>query len=479
MTRARLFIFTVFISFGLFFSLVVQPHAAEELDEPAQWPLLTLSQAVTQALEANRELRAVRSDANASDFGRWEAISGFLPQLSFSSNVNKSQSERFQQRGASPNLPPEFADLFNFEDLGFTGANYTNTFQVNQLIYDRSVIGNIRLASLRNMAADRQIEGQEQAVVFNTVAGYLDLLQAKELLEVQRQRLHLAEEQLRTAQASFDVGLRIRTDVLRADLASSSAMRDVVSSEIALERAQVTLNNIMGVDLRLRHNFDSGDLSDYEPPRQLDRTLQDYSALFSIAEQQNPTIHIAALLVAQSEEAVNTARGEFYPRMFAGGSWGYNEQGRFDLSKEEWRLFAGVEIPIFEGGRRIAKVRRSHEELSAQEQRSEDAVRNVLSAVEQAALFLQEEMRNLEIAEKAVVVARENHERFLHLYEEGLSESLDVTQALTELVEAETNVVATRYGYLRMYAQLIQALGVIPVQGDAYTNNDWLSVLQN
>ena len=66
----------------------------------------------------------------------------------------------------------------------------------------------------------------------------------------------------------------------------------------------------------------------------------------------------------------------------------------------------------------------------------------------------------------------------MNLYEEGLADSLDVTQALTELVVAQTNVVSTRYGYLRVYAQLVNALGLTPTQVEPYGETDWLATLK-
>ena len=90
-------------------------------------------------------------------------------------------------------------------------------------------------------------------------------------------------------------------------------------------------------------------------------------------------------------------------------------------------------------------------------------------------MSLREERRNLDIALEAVEVGKENYDRFQNLYAEGLADSLDVTQALTELVEAQTNVVTTRYNYLSLYIQLLQAQGTISINEQQYTGAQWLS----
>ncbi|MBZ0257276.1 TolC family protein [bacterium] len=437
--------------------------------------ILTLSNAVEQALELNRELLALQHEERAAASARKETQSPWFPQLSWETSASKSESDRFKMSIDASSLPDEFSGLFNADDFGFTGANYINRFQWQQLVFDYSVLGQMKLSELQEQAAQWQTKGQEQVVVYNTVVAYLDILRAQELLQVQKQRLQLAEEQLDTAQTGFDNGLRIRTDVLRAELTKSSALRDVVSAEISVERAQSALNEIMGVPMQARHEFMSGALGIYNPPQEYETLFQNYETLFSTAEENNPAIQVAGLLIEQNEESVNMARGEFLPRLSGQATWGFNEQGDPRFKDEEWTLAGAITVPIFEGGRRTAKVRRTKEILSASEKRYENTVRSVQNQIEQTALSLREERRNLDIALEAAEVGKENYERFQNLYAEGLADSLDVTQALTELVEAQTNVVTTRYNYLSFYIQLLHAQGVISLDESTYSDAQWLS----
>ncbi len=454
---------------GFLVSLPLHSAGSEELKT------LTLSGAISNALELNRELQALQFEERAAGDARAEARSAFFPQISWESSASKSESDRFNIEIDTSSLPDEFGGLFSADDFGFTGANYINQFKWQQLVFDYSVIGQMKLSDLQEEAAQWQTIGQEQTVVFNTVSAYLDILRAQELLQVQNQRLELADEQLDTAQTGFDNGLRIRTDVLRAELTKASAMRDVVSAEIAVERAQASLNAIMGVPLQARHAFQTGALGDYYPPPEYEGRFQAYEQLFEEAEDNNPAIYIAQLLVKQSEESVNIARGEFLPKLSGMASWGFNEQGDPKFQDEEWTLAGAVTIPIFQGGRRTAKLRGAKEVVSANEMRYQDTVRSVQNLVEQTALSLREEQRNLDIAIKAAAVGQENYDRFQNLYSEGLADSLDVTQALTELVEAQTNVVTTRYNYLSLYIQLLQGLGTISVDEDQYRGEQWLA----
>lgn len=438
-------------------------------------PVLTLADAVSRSLELNRELIATRFDSKASIHSKSEAYSAYWPQVSFSSSMRKTESDRF--KFSIPADSP-FAGLFDPSKMGFSGANYDNKFQIGQLIFDRSVIGQIKLTELQSQAAAWQEKGMEQTVVFNTVAAYLDVLRAQELLNVQKQRLTLAEKQLNTAQSNFDAGMRIRTDVLRAELTRSSALRDVVSAEIALRNAQVLLNQVMGEFIDNQYRFEGGALAEYNPVLENLDAVREYENLFSLAEQNHPSIKVASYLVDQLDESVRIAKGEFAPRVSVGGTWGFSESGRINFEDKEWTVQAQVEVPIFEGGRKMAKIRRTKAQYEAQKNRYDDTARTIKTLVEQSALALQEEQRNLDIALESEIVAKENHERFLNLYEEGFADSLDVTQALTELVVAQSNVVTSRYGYLRVYAQLLNALGLTPTEENPYSTTEWLTMLK-
>lgn len=468
----------LFFLLGIFFFIMVS-GVTQEMPAPVQvsegTQVMTLSQAVYSALEYNRELRARRFDKTAAAEAIREAQSAWWPQVGFRSSWNKSESDRFEFK--MPELPPPFDQLFSFGDVGFTGDVYENMFQVSQLLYDRTVIGNIKLSELQQEAAQWQETGQMQNAVLDTILAFLNVLAAAELLEVQKQRLVLAQEQLDTAQMNFDVGLRILTDVLRAKLTRSSAMRDVVSAEILLKNNQAAFNRIIGLPIESHFEFKPDFLSKYNPPVDIIETIGDPLRLYGIAEEYHPSIQVAALLVDQSKESVNIARGEFYPRVSAGARWGYNEVGSLSLEQEEWAVSAQVEIPIFEGFRKTSKVKRTKAQLSAEMQRYEDTVRIIQTTVEQTLNALAEERRNLEIATEAEQVAEENHKRFLNLYQEGLADTLDVTTALTELVTAQSDVIQTRYGYLQVYARLVAALGVISTDDAIYETDQWLQVI--
>ncbi|MGC9327845.1 MAG: TolC family protein [Candidatus Hinthialibacter sp.] len=448
------FVRTTFIWLAFFVSLACWP---------ADQKSLTLSKAINHALRFNLELQAVHYDYEAAQNEKRETSSSFWPQLAIHNDFNNLESSRF--------------DLSQ-QQAGFSGKTYSNKFQLSQLLFDRSISGEIRLADLRQKAAAWQETGQEHTVIFNTIIGFLDTLKADELIRVQKQRLDLAKHQLKTAQHNFEAGYQISADVARAQLECSSAQRDLVSAQVDFERSQVSLNRLMGAPVTQRYALVDPYFSKYHPPEKRVFSFDAAERLFNIAEAHNASVQVSRLLVKQYEESVQSAKGEFLPTLSAGASWGYYDVGDPNFETDEWSVQASVRIPLFDGGRKNAKIQKTKNQLSAQQKRFDDVIQEVQGLVEDSLLLIHEEALNLKTSIESEKVAQKNHEVYMNLYEEGMAQSLDVTEALTQLVEAKTEVVTARFNYLRIVSQLLFVLGVIPTEGDIFEEADWLNIVK-
>lgn len=178
----------------------------------------------------------------------------------------------------------------------------------------------------------------------------------------------------------------------------------------------------------------------------------------------------------QFEQSLRMAQGEFLPSLSAGGNWGYYDRGGLDLQDEEWSVQVQMSVPLFEGGRRLAMINRTRNQLQAERMRFEEAVQSVHGLIEDSVLLLREEIENYAAASAAEDVARQHYQDVFNFYEEGLSQSLDLTQALTDLVAARTDVIFARYNYLRVFVQLHAALGTLPTHRNGYVTSSWISI---
>ncbi|MDX9752661.1 MAG: TolC family protein [bacterium] len=423
---------------------------------------LTLAQAVELALTHNQQVRAAQFDQDASRFEKREAFSALLPQINIVSDFNKLESDRFSS---------------SLRSAGLAGETYNYKVQVSQMLFDPATVGAIRQAKLREQTAEWQNLGQKQTAVFNTLSAYIEALKAMEMVRIQEQRVTLAQKQLDITKANHEVGYNIGADVSRAMLTLSSAKRDSVSASMALQRAYVALNRTLGQPVDTRQPLAGGYLLYHNPPSAPYQSFAEHDTLYSVAIEKNPSVKIARLLVEQYQATLQSAKEEFYPTLSTGASWGYYDTGTPRFETEEWSVQASVKIPLYEGGRKMAKLRKVKSQLQAQEERFADTEENTFSLLANSVYLIQEEAENLATAIEAEAVAAKSHTVYLNLYQGGMATSLDVTQSLTDMVKAQTDLISARYGYLRVYTQLLYLLGTIPITNTTYTEPQWLETV--
>lgn len=244
----QIFTFACFAAWGVSLFLLDLYYAGPAFSETTV--TLSLSEAVDKSLLNNKNILAAYHENEAARGAKLEAFSAYLPQLSIYSQSTKTESERY----TSP-----------FQEAGFSGKTYNNRIEASQLIFDRSVLSSIFLANLKKQSAEIQLTGQRLQTVSEAVNLYIEILLAQEIIDVQHQRLELAEKQLHTAKSKFQAGYQINTDVARAQLTQASARRDINLAKVAMERAEVYLNKIMGVSVNFRHGVSGGYLMQFDP----------------------------------------------------------------------------------------------------------------------------------------------------------------------------------------------------------------------
>ncbi|WNC14497.1 TolC family protein [Brevibacillus brevis] len=165
---------------------------------------LTLDKAIKQALETNATLESARLDAKNAD-------------------LNQMLSYR-----TSAEMPTDM-----IESLDAAKAKYVTNAQADM---------NKKLNALQVTATESKIKlGAQQA--------YYNLIFAQDDLELKKQSLSRAQQQLKVAQAAFKVGTKAKTDVLQAEMGVAGAQASLTSAQNAVEVARMDLNDFLGVDL--------------------------------------------------------------------------------------------------------------------------------------------------------------------------------------------------------------------------------------
>ena len=422
-----------------------EPPAPGEAVVPADWWKLygdaALDELVASARKANADLRLAAARVQEAEGVLREARAALFPDVNSGYNYSRS-------RVSTTSVPPPPAG---------TVMRPSHNLVLASTSFELDFWGRFARASeaaQANLLASRL----SQDTVALTLAGgtaqtYFALRSLDAQITVLDLAIKLREDSLAIARARLEAGLASELDVYQAQGALADALfqrRDAARNRSLVERQLAQLTGRL--DLKLA----SGDLFALPlppvPPAGLPSTLL----------ERRPDIRGAEQTLIAFNAQIGVARAALFPTLSLTGSFGLQSAELSDLltnNARAWTLGAGLLGPIFDGGRRGARVEQAQarrEQAVAGYQRAiETGFREVADAlvnVRESAEAEDELRGRLEAARKALELSRLR-------YESGYSPYLEVLDAQRTANDAELAFVRNRQARLAFTVDLMKALG--------------------
>jgi outer membrane protein TolC len=239
--------------------------------------------------------------------------------------------------------------------------------------------------------------------------------------------------------------------VTNAEVELGSEKLKLITAEIALRVARVTLNSAMGMPEAPEYTIEDDTLP-----------FQKYLIAFEEARDRallnRPGIRAAAALREAAGESLSVARKEHLPTLSANAN--YNRSGEaYPPDQDTWQVDIRLSVPFFSGFMTTHRVGEAKEKLSALKAREKAARQDVLLDVQKVYLKLQETEERVGVAELTVKQAEENYELAHGRYEAGVGSSIEETKSLVDLSNARMNLVAALADHKTAEAELQKAMG--------------------
>lgn len=312
------------LSLGVLLPVRASAQEAEQLQQasPAQPLTLTLEEAIRLARRNNPDYLAQRNDEVEADWAVREAYGGLLP------GAAAGLSLQYQAKGTS-----RFG-VFTGADFGLaeTPAYYLSDYYLG-LNYQLS--GAKLYAPARERANRRATQARIDAADFTLVADvtrqYLAVLRARDGVELARQELARADENLKLAQARVAVGSAIPLEATQAEVERGRAEVALLQAENEFRTALLRLSQSLGVQLpenvELTSTFEVFDLP-WSQEELLEQALAAHPQLNALRAAEDA-----------SGAAVRAARMAYLPTLeFSAGWSGYTrEAGSRDYISQQIR----------------------------------------------------------------------------------------------------------------------------------------------
>lgn len=400
----------------------------------------TLDALVDKALAGNSDVQRAAARIEQADALLREAGAALLPDVSLGATSSRSRIS-----GVASPLP--------------AGAPlYRNNFQTAiATSFELDFWGRLRRAS---EAARAQALGTRHArdtveltLVSQVVGGYLNLRALDAQLAVSRDTLATRRDNLLIMRTRVDRGLSNELELqqalgavaqIEAQIADLARSRGLAENQIALLTGETGLQLAAG-DLR---TLPLPPL----PPAGLPSSLLD----------ARPDVRQAEAELAAANARIGVARAALYPSISLTGNYGSQSRELSDLFSGPaniWSLGVTLDLPLFDAGRRSARV----DQATAEQKQALASyvsvvraaftdVRDALVAAEQYALSARALQTQSDAATRSLHLARKR-------YEAGYSRYLEVLDAQRTANESTLALVRARQGQMAEVVKLYAALG--------------------
>ncbi|MCQ2741475.1 MAG: TolC family outer membrane protein [Alphaproteobacteria bacterium] len=384
---------------------------------------------------SNPTLAAGRAALRATDENVAMAKSGYRPNISISGSYREGENKVKKGVGTDG----------NYDSLN-------GSANVKQPLFNGySTVNSVKSADRAVKAAQNNLSNIEQNVLLEASKAYLDVLQNRAIVGLQKNNEELLKKKLDETKERFKVGEVTRTDVSQAEARYSLAVSNRIASEGTLEASVATYVQLIGDE--------PTDL--FEPVQMKQLLPTSYDTALEIAMRDSFKIKQAEHLYASKGYEVYANTGDLWPSISADGSVSSSKYNRAegDTTSENAEWGINLTVPLYEGGATRAKIRQSkYQKWQAQEGVLE-AKRSVKSSVRTA----WENMKSNEAQLQAIVdqiqanaVALDGVQK-----EEALGNRtiLDVLDAYQELLNSKVNEVKSKRSYYVSAMNLLASMG--------------------
>jgi outer membrane protein len=407
----------------------------------------TLKELVTSALQTHERIDIADSEIRRAQADRKLAKSAILPNISLNGNYT------FYGKDASIELSPgeEFV-IRPAQDWGasadlrqtlFYGLRPWRARNIARLNYD--------IAQL-----DRRTEIND--LTLEVAASFLSARAAEENVEVRRVALEQIEGQLRVATRRFEVGEATISDVARWRAEVAAAKQAHVVAQGDARFALNSLGRLTGVD----------GITSLERLGPVPTPSGDSESLIATAYQDRWEMKT---LVHQLEAAglwVKLEKGAFLPEL-EGSAQYYQQKAAFPT--DGWAsLVLSLKVPIYQGGVVKANVAKAKEDLRQVELLRQTLERTIGNQVDSAYIGYDAADAALEAAKERSTASKEAYRQVEAAFRVGEASSVDLLDATTEAVDAETSHIIARAQREFQAISLRHAIGLFPLPDFEYTD---------
>jgi heterocyst glycolipid deposition protein len=444
--RARISVFICMV-LAIVFILPVLAESAEHEGPVAPRntkaiEVLTLAEAQAMTARNNPTMKNIAEVIVQADAMIQSAWSMLLPNINARASIIRNQKENtmdfpnFADMTMADFMDPEATIPMNeivIQDLW--GKSFG--FSANMALFNPRSLPLIKMAYNSSEQTRMKAKMQKNEMLFAVTSAYYQVHSIKEMIRVDEENLKIAQQFRRQSESRLKAGQTTRIDVLRAEIQVVEAEKQLANDKDASTMSMTALGYLIGV----------------EGPFEIAGPEQVVSASSSLEQMTVHAIDNRAELkdAALGQEIARRAKIDTWMRWLPSFDvtydWSWNSASGFSGENTVWMIIFGAKWSLLEGGGRIAELKTNKSKIRMAQNSYEQLSLDIKREVETSHQQVGKQQRNVEVAQKQVELAEENHRLISRQYDAGLVTSLDVLSAATELARKRIIQVIERLNY--------------------------------
>jgi outer membrane protein len=411
---------------------------------------LNLNQAIEIALEEHPAIKQYRENVTATRYGIGVARAAYLPQVNFVTNYYYGNS--LPGSSTKPGTTGTTGTTGGVGGLGVTNY-FLYQIQATQLLYDfGKTPGLIKESRATFEQSQQDYASSRQQVALDARTAYFGHLAAQRAYKVQEETVRQYQALLKQAQGFYQVGLKAKIDVTKAEANLYDAEANLIKAKNAVDLSRVTLMTALGLK--------TWPFSQVEPMLEVKVLPESLEALKAEAQQRRPELLKNRYQQNYNQAAVKVARAGYFPVFNSVAAYGRQSIDQpFASQPSAWYVGAAMTLPLFEGLSTAYAVGQNKAQLRATQENYEVLRQNVTKEVEQAFLDVKSGWELIRASKKALEAARENLRLAWGRYQAGVGTIIEVTDAQVQSSQADLKFVQALYDYRVFEAKLDKAIG--------------------
>ncbi len=405
--------------FSIGFNLPVLAQPTLELD---------LEEALARARDANFailiEREAVESQRQAARRIRAE----LFPQIT---------GHAAQSRSMQPNVGGFTQDIEGLRPRAFINR-FDALIRARLSTLDPTRIADYRVAQIEVELSTFDLETTVQDILEGIATAFFSHLRNVARLDVIAANIERDLTLLDLAQNQFDAGVATPIDVTRAEVQLAQNELAKLQQETLVFESELLIKRILNINLNTNLIVVSPSFNESELEES--RVLGLQSVLQNSSEYQRAT-----RALDRNRLARRAASWERLPSLEFTAEWGYASSSLTSDMEEQWRIQAGLSIPIFEGFRIQSNKLQADAAIRQQAYIVESVEQDFDADLRLSQQNLHSRFSQIGLARRQLELSQRELELAMTRFEEGVADNRDVVSAQANVAEAEDRLVEAIY----------------------------------